>query len=193
MGIIRSLSYILFFSVLLLLQKNNLEAKEKPREEIMVVQTVSTDRRSFVMGKGVKDGIVKGLEIIFANENASILCKAAVVNRNYSLWIPVDKNINVPFNKNEFISYNSHAYGNISLDIVGDVNKITPEINYQIEFSKFRNKDNFSLKASLDKGLSQSSSDVSADKNSKRSGYSFSFEYNLRFITEFEILIVFSL
>ncbi|MBC7537534.1 MAG: hypothetical protein H7281_01835 [Bacteriovorax sp.] len=162
-------------------------AAEKPREELMVVQTVSSDRRSFVMAKGVKDGVMRGQEIIYANENVSILCKAVEVNRNYSLWTPVDKNVNVPFNKEEFISYNSHAYGNVALDIVGDIYNLTPEVNYDILFKKFRTSDNFSLKASFDQGLSQSSSDVSADKNSKRSGYTFALEYNFRFLPEFEI------
>jgi hypothetical protein len=35
--------------------------------------------------------------------------------------------------------------------------------------------------------VSQSSSDVSADKNSKRSGYTFALEYNFRFLPEFEV------
>jgi hypothetical protein len=153
----------------------------------MVVQTVSKDRHSFVVEKGVKDGVMKGQEIIYANENVSILCKAIEVNRNYSLWVPVDRNVNIPFNKEEFVSYNSHAYGNVALDIVGDVNNLTPEINYSEVFKKFRTSDNFSLKASFDQGLSQSSSDVSADKNSKRSGYTFALEYNFRFLPEFEV------
>jgi hypothetical protein len=162
-------------------------AAEKPHEELMVVQTVSKDRHSFVVEKGVKDGVMKGQEIIYANENVSILCKAIEVNRNYSLWVPVDRNVNIPFNKEEFVSYNSHAYGNVALDIVGDVNNLTPEINYSEVFKKFRTSDNFSLKASFDQGLSQSSSDVSADKNSKRSGYTFALEYNFRFLPEFEV------
>jgi hypothetical protein len=97
---------------------------------------------------------MKGQEIIYANENVSILCKAIEVNRNYSLWVPVDRNVNIPFNKEEFVSYNSHAYGNVALDIVGDVNNLTPEINYSEVFKKFRTSDNFSLKASFDQGLS---------------------------------------
>lgn len=189
MGNFRALYSFALLSALLILSSLAVRATEKPHEELMVVQTVSKDRRSFVMSKGVKDGIVRGQEIIYANENVSILCKAIEVNRNYSLWVPVDKNINVPFNKDEFISYNSHAYGNVALDIVGDVNKLTPEVNFDIEFKRFRTDDNFSLKTSLDKGISQSSSDVSADKNSKRTGYTLAGEYNFRFLSEFEMSV----
>jgi hypothetical protein len=149
---------------------------ERPHEELMVA-------------KGIKDGVIKGQEIIYANENVSILCRAEEVNRNYSLWSPIDKNINIPFNKEEFISYNSHAYGSVALDIVGDANNIIPRINYDIEFKKFRNSNNFSLKASLDQGLSQSSSEVSTDKNSKRFGYTLGLEYNYRFLAEFEMSV----
>jgi hypothetical protein len=161
--------------------------KTKSREELMVVQTVSKDRRSFVVSKGVKDGVSRGQEIIYANESVSILCKAIEVNRDYSLWTPVDRNVNIPFNKEDFVSFNSHAYGSVSLDIVSDINNLVPEQDPDIEFKKFRTSNNFSLKASLDKGLFQSSSDVSADKNSTRTGYSFAVEYNYRFMPEFEM------
>ena len=188
MGYFKELFHSLFLGAILINGiMANVRAEEKSREELMVVQTVSLDRRSFVVAKGIKDGIIKGQQIIYANENVSILCKAEVVNRNYSLWIPLDKNIRIPFNKDEFISYNSHAYGNVALEIVGDANNIIPKINYDIAFKKFRMGDNFSLKASFDQGLTQSSSDVSANKNSNRSGYTFALEYNFRFLPEFEM------
>lgn len=160
---------------------------EKPREELMVVQTVSKDRRSFVVSKGIKDGVLRGQEIIFANENISILCKAQEVNRNYSLWVPVDNNVNIPFKKEDIISFNSHSYGNVALDIIGDVNNITPTINYDEIYKQFRTSNNISLRGSLNRGLSQSSSDVSADNNSNRTGNSFALEYNYRFMPEFEM------
>ncbi|MDO9181150.1 MAG: hypothetical protein Q7U04_02015 [Bacteriovorax sp.] len=187
MGYFRTLHYLIFLIGLCSIHFSTLLAASRPHEELMVVQTVSTDRRSFVVAKGVKDGIATGQEVIFANENVSILCRAYEVNRNYSLWRPIDKNINIPFNKEDFISYNSHAYGNVALEIVGDINNLTPEVNYDIEFRKFRSSNNFSLKASFDQGFSQSSSDVSADNNSKRSGFSYALEYNFRFLPEFEM------
>lgn len=180
------LSYTLTIAGLLCLS-DSLHAVIKAREELMVVQTVSKNRHSFVVSKGIKDGVLKGQEIIFANDSVSILCKAQEVNRNYSLWVPVDPNVNIPFNKEDFVSYNSHAYGNVALDIVGDVNNITPIENFNETYKKFRKSNNLSAKASLNRGLSQSSSDVSADNNSSRSGYSFSGEYNYRFMPEFEM------
>lgn len=165
------------------------KSAEKNREELLVVQTVSKDRKSFVVAKGIKDGVMKGMEIIYANDNVSILCKAREVNRNYSLWSPIDPNVSIPFNKEEIISYNSHAYGNVALDVVADVNNLTPAPDYDVVYKKFRTSNNYSAKASLNRALSQSSSDVSNDKNAIRTGYSFSVEYNHRFMPELEMSI----
>jgi hypothetical protein len=165
-----------------LLPTNNLYAKE----ELTVIQTVSKNRRSFVVGKGIKDGVVKGQEIIFANENVSIVCKASEVNRGYSLWVPVDNTITVPFNKEDIVSSNSTVYGNVALDIIGD-SKLTPTANYNVLFKKFRTSNNMTAKASYNKGLGQSSSEVSDEKNTSRSGYNFAIEYNYRFLPEFEM------
>ncbi len=162
------------------------DTKSRSREELLVVQTTSKDQHSFVVAKGIKDGITKGQEIIFANSFVSILCKAREVNRDYSLWIPTDPNVNIPFKKEDIISYNSHAYGNVALDIVGDVN-ITPTVDYNELYKKFRSHNNYALKGSIHRSLAQSSSDVSASNNSMASGYSFALEYNYRFMPEFEM------
>jgi len=161
--------------------------KKGPSEELIIVQAVSKDKISFVVSKGIKDGIQKGQEVIFANENASIVCRAVEVNRNYSMWKPADTRIMVPFTKEDIISYNTHAYGNVALDIASDINRLTPKTNYNEVFKKFRIQDNYSFKISYDSGLAQSSSDVSTDKNTKRSGYTFDIEYNHRFMKEFEM------
>ena len=162
--------------------------KTKPHEELMVVQTVSKDRHSFVVSKGIKDGVFKGQEIIYANDNVSILCKAIETSRDFSLWVPLDKNANVPFNKDEIISYNSHAYGNVALEVVGDIKEITPmPEDFKIPEKSVLKSNNFALKGSFGKGLSQSSSNVSADKDSTRAGYTFSLEYNYRLMPEFEM------
>lgn len=161
----------------------------KPKEELLVIQTVSKDRRSFVVSKGIKDGIMKGMEIIFANDNVSIVCKAREVNRNYSLWTPMDVNVTIPFNKEDIVSYNTHAYGNVALDIVGDASNLTPEIDYDQLYKKFRTSNNYSAKASFNRALSESSSEVSTDKNSARTGYVFAVEYNYRFLPEFEMSV----
>lgn len=156
------------------------------KEELTVIQTVSKNRKSFVVAKGIKDGIIKGQEIIFANDNVSIVCKASEVNRNFSLWVPVDANITIPFNKEDIVSSNSTVYGNVALELISDPN-LTPTINYNEIYKKFRTLNNFTIKASYNKGLTQSSSSVSDEKNTSRAGYNFAVDYNYRFMPEFEM------
>ncbi|MBC7428621.1 MAG: hypothetical protein H7336_08425 [Bacteriovorax sp.] len=156
------------------------------KEELTVIQTVSKDRRSFVVAKGIRDGVIKGQEIIFANDNVSVVCKASEVNRNFSLWVPVDRTITVPFNKEDIVSSNSTVYGNVALELVGDTG-LTPNINYNELYKKFRVQNNWTAKASYNKGLNQSSSSVSNEQNSSRAGYTVSLDYNYRFLPEFEM------
>lgn len=181
-----SINFALFYAGILFLS-NRVCAAEKLREELIVVQTVSKERHSFVVSKGIRDGIFKGQEIVFASENASILCKAQEVSRDFSLWVPVNAYLTVPFKKEEIISFNTSAYGNVALDIVGDYNRLTPINYYKVYHDKFVATKNISAKAGLNRGLAQTSSDVSADNNASRAGYSFSAEYNYRVFPEVEL------
>lgn len=153
-----------------------------------MIQTVSKDRRSFVVAKGIKDGVIKGQEIIFANDNVSIVCKASEVNRDFSLWVPVDRTITVPFKKEEIVNSNSSVYGNVALEIASD-GSLIPKENFNESYKKFRAQNNYSLKGGYNRGLTQSSSSVSDEKNSSRAGYNLSLDYNYRFLPEFEMSV----
>jgi hypothetical protein len=161
----------------------------KSKEELIVVKTSSTDERSFVLGKGVKDGISKNQEVIFSNDNVSIVCKASQISRDYSLWIPVDPNINIPFKKDDLISMNTHAFGNIGVDIGGNSLKLTPEIDFNIEYGKLRKDNSITLRYSYGKALSESSSSVGSDQTGSKTGQDFSFEYGYRYSLPFEFII----
>lgn len=139
-----------------------------------------------MVAKGIKDGVIKGQEIIFANDNVSVVCKAAEVNRDFSLWVPVDRTVTIPFNREDIVSSNSTVYGNVALEIAADPG-LTPDINYNEVYKKFRAQNNWAIKASYNKGLTQSSSSVADEKNSSRSGYNVTLEYNYRFLPEFEM------
>jgi hypothetical protein len=157
------------------------------KEELIVIQTVSTTRQSFVIQKGLKDGIAKGMEVIFGNENVSVVCKAYEVSREYSLWKPVDKWINIPFNKQEIISMNTHSFGNIAVDLGSDVNDLTPKVDLNIVYEKIRTKDNWAIRYSYGGTLNQSSSSVSSNNYSKRKSEDYIFEYGFRLRPEMEI------
>lgn len=182
MNMRKQISYVLLSGLVAFFPIKDLLAKE----ELLVIQTVSKDRRSFVVTKGIKDGILKGQEIIFANDNVSVVCKAVEVSRGHSLWVPIDRNITVPFNREDIVSSNSTVYGNVALDVAGDPS-LVPDKIYNETIKKFRVQNNYSVKASYNKSLNQSSSSVASEKNNSRAGYTLSAEYNYRFRPEFEM------
>lgn len=164
----------------------HLSSQLHAKEELTVIQTVSNNQRSLIISKGMKDGVFKGQEIIFANDNVSIVCRAIEVNRDFSMWVPLDMNVTLPFNKNDIISINSTVYGNVALEVAGD-SGLVPDLTIKERMDVVNNPTSFTLKASLSKGLAQSSSSVVDEKNTGRSGNNFSFDYNYKFIPEFEM------
>jgi hypothetical protein len=179
------MKYSSLYLILLLLFSFYTEAKE----QLTVIQTTSVNGRSFVLQMGLKDGVAEGQEVIFGNDNVSIVCKAIEVTREYSLWKPLDQNINIPFKKQDIVSMNTHTFGNIAVDFGSGAQKITPEIDFMIEYEKLRKDDNITIRYSYGAALSQSSSSVSTDQNTKKKGEDFSFEYGYRLSPAFEFAI----
>lgn len=179
------MKYMFLFTLLLSIEVG------QAKEELIVIQTVSVDQKSFVIAKGIKDGITAGQEVIFANENVSLVCKAIEVNRNYSYWYPVNTYMNVPFLREEIVSTNSHIYGSIGLELEADKNKLVETLDEKtdakIEIENFRKQNHFSLRGSIGAGLSQTASSVSTSQNSSRYAYDLSLEYGLRMMPEFEL------
>jgi len=175
---------LLLFGLVLVLNSPQTYAKE----ELSIIQTVSSNQRSLIIAKGMKDGVFKGQEIIFANDNVSIVCRAVEVNRDFSLWEPLDKKLNIPFSRNDVVSINSSIYGNVALEVAGDPG-LVPDISFREKIEAKTPPNTFTLKASLSKGLTQSSSSVVDEKNTGRSGNNFGFDYNYRFKPEFEMSV----
>ena len=46
------------------------------REELVIVQAISTSKKTFVVNKGQEDGINLNAEAIFSTEDTSIVCRA---------------------------------------------------------------------------------------------------------------------
>ncbi len=153
------------------------------REEIHIVQAVSSDQRNLILPKGTREGVIKGQEVVLANGNVNLVCRAIEVTHNYSLWEPIERNVNIPFKKNDIIDFIPHAYGSV---IVNTDNLELPEI-YKEEVNHFRQSNSWSLFYNYAFGLYQTSSDVSTSNNSKRSGSQFAGEYHYRFSPEFEL------
>ena len=74
-------------------------------DEMVLIQTVATDRKTFVIRKGHKQGIGVGQESLFSTKKVSLAARAVEVNREFSLWKILDENISVPFSKDQIVNY----------------------------------------------------------------------------------------
>lgn len=168
------------------------------KDELVIIQAVSKTRRSFVIGKGIRDGIVSEQEIVFSNNNVSLVCRASEVNREYSLWVPVDKTILVPFLKDQIVSAQTDLESNLTPREIGkikteysnilDLKVEKPDTSFHDDsIKKFRIENNISLKGGFNRSLTQSSSAVEEDKNRIRNGYNLVVEYHRRLIPQLEI------
>lgn len=175
----------IFFLLVLLFLSSNLFCKE----ELIVIQTVSLDKKSFVIQLGKNEGITKGQEIVFSNELSSIVCKAIEVSRDYSLWVPLDVNMIIPFNRQDIVGINTHSYGNVALDVDGTITKMLPEEKFEKKEFEIRKMNSINIKYSYGGAISQTLSSVDSSQYSKKKGQDFTFEHGIRFSPEFELAI----
>ena len=86
--------------------------------ELVVVQSISTSRNSFVTRTGKKVGNTIGQQATFTTKNLSLVAKASAVTRQYTVWEVVEEDVLVPFKKNDIVEYNTSlesVYYNIRL------------------------------------------------------------------------------
>jgi hypothetical protein len=131
--------------------------------KLVIIQTVSKNKRSFVTRQGRKDAITPGLHASFSNERISILAKAKEVTRNYTIWSPVEKNLFISFKKGETLAFNRTAEY---------LSRFKPDESLKIKKDKEKEQTAISFNISLVKGLSQSFSGVS-DYNYNRGGFQY--------------------
>lgn len=74
-------------------------------DEMVIVQTVATDKQTFVIRRGFKDGIGVGQESLFSTTKVSLAARAVEVNREYSLWKILEESYAVPFRKDQIVNY----------------------------------------------------------------------------------------
>jgi uncharacterized protein (UPF0262 family) len=137
-------------------------------ENLVIVQSISKEKKSFVIRKGRDAGISKGQVSLFSTTDISFTARAKEVTRHYSLWVLIDKEATVPFKREEIITYTS------SLERVWNEVIITKlkEVEEQKEENFLREvtRSYFTVRASFAHALSQSTSEVSAETLDSRSG-----------------------
>lgn len=77
-------------------------------EELVVIQAVSSSKKTFVLNRGAKDGIARYSESLFSSPDVSLAARAIEVSREHSLWELNDKNATFPFLKDQIVTFNQN-------------------------------------------------------------------------------------
>ena len=86
-----------------------IESWELPNDELVIIQAVSTTKKNFVVRRGFDQGISVGQESLFSTSSFSVLCRAVEVTRQHSLWVPLDKRANVPFDRKDYVTFSNNV------------------------------------------------------------------------------------
>ncbi len=145
-------------------------------DNLVIIQTVSSSRRSFVIHRGAKDGISTNQLALFSTEKISLLCRAIEVAHDHSLWRVDEPMASVPFQKRQFVAYTS------SLETIWTkIPSLKDLLQKQIRFSLSKPKPYWLLRGSISYGLYESISETLPDSTKRRSGQQFEALWNFNF------------
>ncbi|MFT7613175.1 MAG: hypothetical protein ACI9J3_002145 [Parvicellaceae bacterium] len=122
--------YLIFVNILMLYSFNLFS------EEIVVVQSVSNSRKTFIIDQGRTDGIAPGMESVFSTEDASYVAQAVESSRDHSMWRIMDREAAFSFDKGEIIVFNKSLES-----IYTQIPKLQEEINNRLTEEKRTKQD----------------------------------------------------
>lgn len=141
------------------------------KEELLIIQSVSDTKRTFVIRKGKSEGILVNQESLFTNEKFSLAARAVEVNRHYSLWRLSDTRASVPFQKGETVNYTNtieNLYTEIPM-LRYDPKELAREARERNRLAELR-PETWLLRGNLSYTLSESITETEATLDSSRSG-----------------------
>lgn len=131
--------------------------------ELVMIQAVSSSRKSFITRNGKRQGIPLGLTATFTAEDVSILAKASSVTGNFTHWEIVNREALIPFEKGSIVTfYKAQEY----------LWALAPETlrRKYIKSEKKLIQKSFVFKGGITRGLSDTVSDAPAN-TSTRGGF----------------------
>ena len=144
--------------------------------ELVIVQSVSTTKRTFAIRRGNAHGVTLNQKALFSNEELNIIAKCTDVTRLFSVWEPVSKEAIVPFLKGEFISYNKKT-DDLGLDII--------RFSKRPEIKILKEKPYWVAKLGLVHTFSGTVSSTAPDSEERRAGIQAEGYYKKKFYREF--------
>ena len=164
------MKWISFFTALLIsvssyseTQKPLVESWELPNDELVIIQAVSTTKKNFVVRRGFDEGVSVGQESLFSTDNFSILCRAVEVTRHHSLWVPLDKRAEVPFDRKDYVTFSNNVE-KVSI-------KIADIVEQKKVIAKWKRKSYGIFRFSVSAAMWESVSETNAEREANRGGF----------------------
>ena len=150
------------------------------RDEVIVIQAVSTTKKTFAVRKGFLDGVGVGQESLFTNKNVSLVAKVVEANRLFSVWEVRDPRARIPFEKGDFVTF-TNSVENIWTEI--------PTLKVIHERISFRPKTNFIVRGTGTMAVNESVSETDGERAASRSGFQVGAYFARRFHPRFDYQI----
>jgi hypothetical protein len=151
-------------------------------ENMVVIQTISTSRQSFVVRKGARHGISKHQRALFSTEQVSLLCKAIEVTHEFTLWEVEDPLASVPFTKDQMVVFST------SLETIWTkVPALRGKLQQFMLTKDIVPPPYFLVRGGMSRGLSESVSDTGASSTIERGGYHFEALYYFNFAKQLDM------
>lgn len=128
--------------------------------ELIMIQSVSDTKRTFITRNGKRQGIIRGMTGTFTAEDISVLAKAVNVTGKYAQWELVNQEAILPFEKGKIVTYYAASEYLWALAPESERKKY---IKSEIPHSKR----SLVFKGALTRGLSESVSDAPATISSR--------------------------
>lgn len=145
--------------------------------ELLMIQTVSNSRKSFVTRSGKRQGITENFTATFTAENVSLIARARTVTSQFTQWEVVNPQATVPFDPGMLVTY--HA----AEEYVWALSPEKARIKY-IEDLRPTMKRSLLVKSAVTRGMNESVSNVEA-QSPNRGGVAMDFIYEKQFSPHF--------
>lgn len=81
------------------------KTNEIKNNNLIVIQTVDTSAKTFIIRKGMGEQIYKGQRSLFSSKSISFVAKVISVNREFSQWQMIDEKGVIPFSSGEIVTF----------------------------------------------------------------------------------------
>lgn len=128
--------------------------------ELLVVQAVSSSKKTFVTRNGKRQGVVENLTGTFTSNDMALIAKAVTVTSQFTQWQLVNENAKVPFEPGALITYHPAQEYIWALNPEAARKKYLKELRPEIKRS-------WIVKGAMTKGLNESVSGAAPQDTSR--------------------------